>query len=54
MKKIVLVVIGLLFLSGSASAFLVNIETRDTLTGGKPLIFVDSHHACRVRYPHSP
>ena len=36
MKKIVLVVIGLLFLSGSASAFQVNIETRDTLTEKSP------------------
>ncbi len=37
MKKIVFVVIGLLFLFGNASAFLVNIETRDTLTGESPL-----------------
>jgi hypothetical protein len=38
MKKIVLLVIGLLFLSGSASAYLVNIEAPDTLSVGKPLI----------------
>ena len=38
MKKIVLLVMGLLFLSGSASAYLVNIEAPDTLSVGKPLI----------------
>ncbi len=38
MKKIVLVMLGLLFLFGSASAYQVNIETPDTLTVGKPLI----------------
>jgi hypothetical protein len=38
MKKIVLLIMGLLFLSGSASAYLVNIEAPDTLSVGKPLI----------------
>jgi hypothetical protein len=38
MKKIVLLVMGLLFLSGYASAYLVNIEAPDTLSVGKPLI----------------
>jgi hypothetical protein len=38
MKKIVLLVMGLLFLSGTASAYLVNIEAPDTLSVGKPLI----------------
>jgi hypothetical protein len=38
MKKIVLVVMGLVFLFGSVSAYQVNIETSDTLTVGKPLI----------------
>jgi hypothetical protein len=38
MKKIVLLIMGLLFLSGFASAYLVNIEAPDTLSVGKPLI----------------
>jgi hypothetical protein len=38
MKKTVLVVLGLLFLSGSVTAYQVNIEAPDTLTVGKPLI----------------
>jgi hypothetical protein len=38
MKKIVLLVMGLLFLSGIASAYLVNIEAPDSLSVGKPLI----------------
>jgi hypothetical protein len=38
MKKIVLVLMGLVFLSGSVSAYQVNIEAPDTLTVGKPLI----------------
>jgi hypothetical protein len=38
MKKIVLLVLGLLFLSGWASAYLVDIDAPDSLTVGKPLI----------------
>jgi len=38
MKKIVLAIMGLLFLSGSVSAYQVNIDVPDTLTVGKPLI----------------
>jgi hypothetical protein len=38
MKKIVLVIMGLVFLSGSVSAYQVNIEAPDTLSVGKPLI----------------
>jgi hypothetical protein len=38
MKKIVLLVMGLLFLSGFASAYQVNIDAPDTLSVGKPLI----------------
>jgi hypothetical protein len=38
MKKIVLLILGLLFLSGFASAYLVNIEAPDSLSVGKPLI----------------
>lgn len=38
MKKIVLLIMGLLFLSGFASAYLVNIDAPDTLSVGKPLI----------------
>lgn len=38
MKKIVLLVMGLLFLSGFASAYEVNIDAPDTLPVGKPLI----------------
>lgn len=38
MKKIVLLVMGLLFLSGFASAYLVNIDAPDSLSVGKPLI----------------
>lgn len=38
MKKIVLLVMGLLFLSGFASAYLVNIDAPDSLPVGKPLI----------------
>jgi hypothetical protein len=38
MKKIVLLVMGLLFLSGIASAYLVNIDAPDSLPVGKPLI----------------
>jgi len=38
MKKIVLLVMGLFFLSGSASAYLVNIDAPDSLPIGKPLI----------------
>ena len=38
MKKIVLLVIGLLFLSGWVSAYQVNIDAPDSLTVGKPLI----------------
>lgn len=38
MKKIVLLVLGLLFLSGCASAYRVNIDAPDTLSVGKPLI----------------
>jgi len=38
MKKIVLLVMGLLFLSGFASAYRVNIDAPDSLPVGKPLI----------------
>ncbi|MDD1699909.1 MAG: hypothetical protein LUQ04_03830 [Methanoregula sp.] len=38
MKKIVLMMMGLLFLSGLASAYRVNIDAPDTLPVGKPLI----------------
>jgi hypothetical protein len=38
MKKIVLVIIGLFFLSGSAFAYQVNIDAPDSLSVGKPLI----------------
>jgi hypothetical protein len=38
MKKIVLVLMGLIVLSGSVSAYQVNIEAPDTLSVGKPLI----------------
>ena len=38
MKKIVLLVIGLLFLPLLAAAYQVNIDAPDTLTVGKPLI----------------
>ncbi len=38
MKKIVLLVIGLLFLSGSASAYSVMIDAPSSLPVGKPLI----------------
>ncbi|MCJ7742849.1 MAG: hypothetical protein MUO95_09250 [Methanoregula sp.] len=38
MKKIVLLVMGLLFLSGFTSAYLVNIDAPDSLPVGKPLI----------------
>jgi hypothetical protein len=38
MKKIVLLGLGLLFLSGWVSAYLVNIDAPDSLTVGKPLI----------------
>lgn len=38
MKKIVLLVMGLLFLSGFVSAYLVNIDAPDSLPIGKPLI----------------
>ncbi len=38
MKKIVLLLIGLLFLSGTASAYSVMIDAPDTLAVGKPLI----------------
>ena len=38
MKKIVLLVMGLLFLSGIASAYQVNIDAPDSLPVGKPLI----------------
>jgi hypothetical protein len=38
MKKIVLVVMGLLFLAGVASAYQVNIDAPDSLSVGKPLI----------------
>jgi hypothetical protein len=38
MKKIVLLVMGLLFLSGFASAYRVNIDAPDSLSVGKPLI----------------
>ena len=38
MKKIVLLVLGLLFLSGWVSAYQVNIDAPDSLTVGKPLI----------------
>jgi YbbR domain-containing protein len=38
MKKIVLLVLGLLFLSGYAAAYEVNINTPDTLTLGEPLV----------------
>jgi len=38
MKKIVLVVLGLLFLSGVASAYQVNIDAPESLSIGKPLI----------------
>jgi len=38
MKKIVLLVMGLLFLSGLASAYRVNIDAPDSLPVGKPLI----------------
>jgi hypothetical protein len=38
MKKIVLLVLGLLFLSGCVSAYQVNIYAPDSLTVGKPLI----------------
>src|SRR5512136_1338054 len=38
MKKIVLLVMGLLFLSGIGSAYQVNIDAPGTLTVGKPLI----------------
>ena len=38
MKKIVLMLIGLLFLSASASAYSVNINAPDSLPVGKPLV----------------
>ena len=38
MKKIVLLIMGVLFLTGVASAYQVNIDAPDTLTVGKPLI----------------
>jgi hypothetical protein len=38
MKKIVLLLMGLLFMSGFASAYRVNIEAPDSLSVGKPLI----------------
>jgi hypothetical protein len=38
MKKIVLLVMGLLFLPALASAYQVNIDAPDTLTVGKPLV----------------
>ena len=38
MKKIVLLVMGLLFLAGVASAYQVNIDAPETLAVGKPLI----------------
>ena len=38
MKKIVLLVMGLLFLSGIGSAYQVNIDAPDSLPIGKPLI----------------
>ena len=38
MKKIVLLMLGLLFLSGFASAYRVNIDAPDSLSVGKPLI----------------
>src|SRR5512136_498295 len=38
MKKIVLVVIGLFFLTGSACAYQVNIDAPESLSVGKPLI----------------
>ncbi len=38
MKKIVLLVMGLLFLSGYAAAYEVNINAPDTLTLGEPLV----------------
>jgi hypothetical protein len=38
MKKIVLIFLGLLFLSGCSSAFQVNIDAPDSLPVGKPLI----------------
>jgi len=38
MKKIVLIVMGLLFLSGFASAYQVNIDAPESLSIGKPLI----------------
>ncbi|MCX6688113.1 MAG: hypothetical protein NTZ39_00180 [Methanoregula sp.] len=38
MKKIVLVIMGLIFFFGSVSAYQVNIESPDTLSVGKPLI----------------
>lgn len=38
MKKIVLLLIGLLFLSGLASAYQVNIDAPDSLAVGKPLV----------------
>jgi hypothetical protein len=38
MKKIVLLLLGLLFLTGWASAYLVNIDAPDSLAVGKPLV----------------
>jgi len=38
MKKIVLLIMGVLFLTGVVSAYQVNIDAPDTLTVGKPLI----------------
>lgn len=38
MKKIVLLLLGLLFLSGWVSAYLVNIDAPDSLAVGKPLV----------------
>jgi hypothetical protein len=38
MKKVVLMVMGLLFLTGLVSAYQVNIDAPDTLSVGKPLI----------------
>ncbi len=44
MKKIVLLVIGLLFLSVIAIAYQVNIDAPETLTVGKPLIVTGYDH----------
>ena len=38
MKKVVLLVMGLLFLSGFAAAYEVTIDTRSTLSIGEPLV----------------